>query len=891
MTTKSTTFSTSKPTTSLPSNTGGGSAPLEPLDAILDSTGWQLHLRLESQVVGGSYLAGTSLKATQPDRTNDTAKVKLTVTRPGYDSSGNLTSSNATIYGTRNVTLPYGETTTGSRRILSGDMVGVMVDGETITQAGTGATAVVVTNCPCAPLIMCTLVGSPNGTGVWTGSTSAATFTPNASSPTTYTGNLAREGTDSTGRLWITLALSEYIYGVDTAISAEIDSGVYTSAATPSIAASGTITNVSTVTYPTPISRWLTVDRIRQSGAFTVRCQAYARSARNGKPVAAVVFTASDGTTTTTTSGTLVSYLEPVSGIYVEAWEATFNATNYIQGSTIAVNFKAYPHDGNASAITDSSVGTNPSTALGPLNFLCDKNNTFGVTVCYVDMTSKITTADTVTALEATGSGPAKTYKTITQATSGATAIVNYTTTGNVFVTNITGTPNAVNTWTDGVTTFTPTSLAVAQGNDTTGVATNIANDATAKASPCATWSGAYVKIKAYNNTNHGRNNGDCSIVYGKKGLHRWGNTVVTSCSVNWYTTITRESGLSNGDVVFNQTSNTSKPGTAFLRVLNLDILRPNTNSYLFYIGDANASVWFDQCRIDAPTQPSDANNPIAFTAGYLYYTGCVSGIYARKVMTGGAVMLALGNTFDSNDAVSFGRAVVGNYYVNVSRIFDGTTTITNMIVSHNVGYKLSSAVSIGNVIVTGYAEVSNLFEKTSSASAIVSQILADGSITAGYHVLRWQNTQAGERSNFGYNDVLPASDRINWSCKYNSCYRLPTKHDEFTAGEGARMRRIKGWPVMYGLGFCGNNAELTPEPYNFTWGGWLETRGIVAGYVLNGSYLDGTNLGLGNYHLTSGSVCRSKIPAGERVLSYDIEGVAIPDDGTGAAGVYQTIQ
>ncbi len=60
---------------------------------------------------------------------------------------------------------------------------GTFVLGETVTQTGTGAHAVIIAPLVIAamPLVVGTITGSPNGTGTWVGGSSGAVFTPTAS--------------------------------------------------------------------------------------------------------------------------------------------------------------------------------------------------------------------------------------------------------------------------------------------------------------------------------------------------------------------------------------------------------------------------------------------------------------------------------------------------------------------------------------------------------------------------------------------------------------------------------------------------------------------------------------------------------------------------------------
>lgn len=76
-----------------------------------------------------------------------------------------------------------------------------------------------------------------------------------------------------------TVALGDYVYSTDTIAG---------------------VTNSSSETSPKPIANWTMADRKVVGNSLTLSLVAFHRNARAGKPVAAVVFRATDGTATVT---------------------------------------------------------------------------------------------------------------------------------------------------------------------------------------------------------------------------------------------------------------------------------------------------------------------------------------------------------------------------------------------------------------------------------------------------------------------------------------------------------------------------------------------------------------------------------------------------------------
>lgn len=145
--------------------------------------------------------------------------------------------------------------------------------------------------------------------------------------------------------------------------------------------------NNSTRVAPTPVCLWMDHDLQRAVGqSITVRLAVAHLHARNGSPVAAVKFIATDGTTTVTSivSGmTLKSY--SASGLQAPVYEATLNLATLTANVMVTIDAEIYPWVG---AMYKASVNgaAYPSINFTTMRVLND-NGSYGTAYAYVDAT------------------------------------------------------------------------------------------------------------------------------------------------------------------------------------------------------------------------------------------------------------------------------------------------------------------------------------------------------------------------------------------------------------------------------------------------------------------------------------------------------------------------
>lgn len=144
------------------------------------------------------------------------------------------------------------------------------------------------------------------------------------------------------------------------------------------------VTNQSARPYPMPIAMWLNHDRGRATGrSYTARLAVAHAHARSGRPVAAVKFTASDGTTTVETVVSAMSVLSyPVSGLSVPHFAGTLDLSALADDALVTVDAVIYPWVGEAFTVsTDADLYPSPNlTVLKVLNDVA-----YGTGYAYVD--------------------------------------------------------------------------------------------------------------------------------------------------------------------------------------------------------------------------------------------------------------------------------------------------------------------------------------------------------------------------------------------------------------------------------------------------------------------------------------------------------------------------
>nr|WP_295661276.1 hypothetical protein [Polymorphobacter sp.] len=172
------------------------------------------------------------------------------------------------------------------------------------------------------------------------------------------------------GQIKVRIALSQHVYATDTGLTLTAIAGWRTGEAAATIA----VTSASTIAAPSPIVRWADVpyQHISNSRAIDLEVVAFSHHPKGFAPVAAVKFTATDGTNTATGWATALvnspKYGAGGTGVPVRVYRVTIDGGTATPAALteglIRCDFKAFPWVGTARAsdTTDIALAAVAST-------------------------------------------------------------------------------------------------------------------------------------------------------------------------------------------------------------------------------------------------------------------------------------------------------------------------------------------------------------------------------------------------------------------------------------------------------------------------------------------------------------------------------------------------
>jgi hypothetical protein len=403
-------------------------------------------------------------------------------------------------------------------------------------------------------------------------------------------------------------------------------------------------------------------------------------------------------------------------------------------------------------------------------------------------------------------------------------------------------------------------------GNDSTGVAAS--TQAGADAYPFLSLGIAAAAIKAYNNTNHGRNTVGGGIIYvgagnfTSLGSFTGGNTD-TWCHVFPHPTL-------GAGVI------TNGPYYQTMRGLWHWGIAWNVNQALIMLGSWS---WFDG---------TDLTILGAEAIGDSSMTWLTNAKIHSLVLAGGGDPAYFGVTRGcvSDNSLGAGGLVVAGCAKITGGGGDGC------IIAFNTDYSEPNAATFcpgtDNSIGVGY--LCNIFERvTSDPIALFEFSAINLTNLIGFH-----NTCVGNR--FNHENAIdtpapgPNKTFTDWCWKFNN-FNARGNHRMDIRNMDATM--VGCWSVDNSVGWLGNWNEALSYAgdqdfwglYSNTWGGF----GHV-GYVMDAGNSGGTDAGNGNYNAaSSGSHSVGMVPAGGTVIPYDILGRPVANNGTGLSGALQT--
>lgn len=665
---------------------------------------------------------------------------------------------------------------------------------------------------------------------------------------------LDEDDTTVPGTLRLKVALSEFVYvddeagsgksGTDVTVSIPAswyrNSGTGGNSAYNNTLTNFTVTNDSALAYPKVIGRWAWPGYERVTSDFLVEATAFHRFGNNGKPLAAIVFQASDqsgnSSYATTTDMTVTTRSGDANTVLVYAGTMDVDALD--QAEVLDVNFTAYPWVGDENSVLNSRVGsggfTQPEQRLGPLHMLNDKSGTYGVGYAYVD---------SVNGNDVTG--------TVYSSQAAAEA-------GNAFRT-------------------------IGHAASSTKIYHN------ANASPTRNSAGGAVILLAEGN----------HAYPGTVPTSDLGTTMDTWLIIKPASTAAKANTKIN--VGAGGSSNTLKATRVKIEGLTLSPSVPSGASNVGINGRAATDVlWLHNNTINATTTApilrfkamyATQNSVTVLTNGFGHQSGAnaVPGVLTRG-NTSSSVIEGHFYTILGNNGV-WGKFIEEATSAVTSA---GMATSTNVIFAFNTLYNMSTGMDIAQTSTsTGIAVIQNLFERVGGDSTGVISISSGGGggIATTSNVLFWHNTSAGERYQWGYNESGTISARkLNWGTRFNIFTEWGEKTDTFTSDPNGI--RVGNWALVHSVGNIGD--KVTTSSFQSDFHGFFTHFGPTATYLttdfINDNSKDtGSNDGNGTYTLIATSTAIDIATTTSNfyhTLPYDILGN--PRYGSPDAGVYE---
>ncbi|MFW9871902.1 MAG: hypothetical protein ACFFG0_02290 [Candidatus Thorarchaeota archaeon] len=405
-------------------------------------------------------------------------------------------------------------------------------------------------------------------------------------------------------------------------------------------------------------------------------------------------------------------------------------------------------------------------------------------------------------------------------------------------------------------------------GNDGTGTVYSSQSAAEA-GSAFLTHAAALTALQTYNNTYAGHNDAGGGTLLLTEDTHSIntgnGGTMDTWVILKPISTATKANVL-----VQASTTNASMPSK-----MKLDGVTIQGTGWWY--ATASKYGWFYDCNVTA------TGTLILYDFAYGVAQNCTGAFpYQFKQFSTSKSNWAIlrGNNVSSFHE-SKGWTILGNNNVGVSQ--RGNTGIPlndNGVYAYNTtdDAVTSTMISLASSedYTHGFAIVQNLLVRYGSQTEPMMLLSGDGTTTSTNNFFICNNTIAGARVNFGYNDTATGGPypQTNWTIKNNIFSNWNNKDDTFQNNSSA----TGSWPVGYKVGGSGNHFRTTAAD---EWLGEFKglymkagtgTTPLEPGYVDDQS-ADGGDTSGGDYHLSSSSpslgLCH------EQILPFDLDGRA----------------
>ena len=685
---------------------------------------------------------------------------------------------------------------------------------------------------------------------------------------------------------------SGYVFTGDTSVSVNVAAGIYTYSSTASNAVTGlSVTNNSTLAFPKAIANWSRPGWQRITGStLTVAAVGFAQGAHDGRPLAAMIFTATDAHSHSATTTVTMPTIDFSQGdaVPVQEYIGTLTLTGFTQADLVTVNFKAVPWLGVTASIMDTSDGTysQPTPLYAPIYFINDAAGTFGTAAAVVDGTSGV------------------------DATCAADSEANFNANPNSNLAN----SSPCLTANKAIVLIRAYNAAHSSPSRTDEAGTVWMKAGT------YTWTGASVAIGASSGTNY-------DVVW--LNVQPFPGVSTSAVSITGITSTT-----------YNRTTT----GRPHIKGITINVTS-GAPAELFNGSSGAVYLWIDHCPITFTSGTS-----ITYNYSDVYWTQntavSISGATAfTHYGTSSVAALNRGNTLSglnssSNNLDVF--TVLGNlfaasspntnFYFSTMETAAPTISVQPIFAFNTILNEAATSSQPLNIFASqssplGAAVISNLWEYNSVTSTAIIRAAGDASTnTPVSNVMLWQNTLTGQRINRCYNDNGSTPYfRYLWQ-EIGQLYEASAmKSDTFVTANAAR---VGNWACEYGVGYYGQadmevgfnsttpvgssadfkpeftglnsyftipntNAQQALEPVGPTSSGTSAFNALTLARFVSRASWNGNAIGAGNgnYRINSNSAAAHLIPSGGCVVPYDLDGHIRNCSGWGAAGAYEIPQ
>lgn len=660
------------------------------------------------------------------------------------------------------------------------------------------------------------------------------------------------EETNVSGVTTVRIILNEMIYQEDntgagnsgTAITATFLSGFYTSGGTPTNAVSTpmTVVNNSTVAFPEVISNWSWVPYQRMDSTSKLRCVAFHKFGEQYRPVRAVKFIVSDGTTTNSefvTNFTLTTITgEPLP---IMEYASTIDLTaGLIQGAPLTCDYIAYPWIGDNPYSTAASGAPAGSPLACTQYNVCDRTGGYGSSYAVVD---SVNGSDPVSETDNTG-------KWCGTGTDPGTGI--------------------------GLTAFlTPARAfrALRKLNADNHLRDDCGGGIVYAKPGSYTWLNKTIS-SGYGNVPLAWTTFKCFPGQNKDSV------IITGSANN--TDVSDRVKLE--EVTINTSTGNTFTGCLFMWLDNVRLSSTSTGTW----NSAGQRVWLTRSIVDVFTQGLRSFSITDMTFNL---------VRGNQLFGFNSTVLAL--TCLGNDTDRYASSLT------IRDTLAGQVIQVPSIIAYNRFMGLNGAstqrffIGYDRTTLTGVAVVQNVVEQAGTGLAGVASISSADPYEHN-NTIFWHNTLVGARTFVAYNDDGDTiAYRKDWSFHNNYFDRTGNKGDNFGTPSSVR---IGGWQIKFGVGMSGNyfshNSNSLPGNFYFEYPGvstWqpptteygLYTDALFVDYkAAYGIWPDplAANTGNGNYDIQANSPLIG-LPI-KQLVPYDMSGIARTED-TKASGAY----